>query len=232
MLTFAILELLHRKPLSGYELKKRFSGSIVFFWKANHSQIYPELKRMEREGLVASQRVVHEWRPTKKVYSITSKGEEELKVWLKERPKLQSVKDEMMLKCFAFNLVSPEDAEAQIRHHQQLHEESLDGYLKTRKQLQQRHENLSETDDPVVFWNVLTLEHCISFEEMYINWCKWALARQKDFLCRQGKLDERKKRGSTARPKEAAFASRDTEAGNQREISAKRAETPPRRFET
>ena len=232
MLTFAILELLHRKPLSGYELKKRFSGSIVFFWKANHSQIYPELKRMEREGLVVGKRVVHEWRPTKKVYSITAKGEGQLKAWLREKPKLQSVKDEMMLKCFAFNLVSPEDAEAQIRHHQRLHEERLDGYLKTKKQLQQRHENLFETDDPIVFWNVLTLEHCISFEEMYIGWCRWALARQKDFLCRQGTVDEREKPGSMAHGKEADFASRNTEAEEQQEIRAMRGETPPRRFET
>lgn len=232
MLRFAILELLEHKPLSGYELKRRFGGSIVFFWRANQSQIYRELRKMEKAGLILGHKVTHEWRPTKTIYEVTPKGREETVKWLRKAPRLQAIKDEMMLKCFAFNLVSPEDAEAQIRHHQHLHEESLEGYLKTRKQLQQRHENLLETDDPVVFWNVLTLEHCISFEEMYINWCKWALAQQKDFLCRQGKLDERKKRSPTARLKEATFASRDTEAENQQEISAKRGETPPRRFET
>ena len=184
MLSFAILELLHRKPLSGYELKKRFGGSIVFFWKANHSQIYPELKRMEEAGLVVSSRVTHEWRPTKRVYAITPKGEETLKAWLLKKPKIQAVKDEMILKAFAFNLVPGEEAEAQLIHHQQLHEQRLGVYLKTKRQLEQRHKNLLETDDPIVFWNVVALEHCISFEQMYIEWCKWALARQKDFLRR------------------------------------------------
>jgi len=184
MLSFAILELLHRKPLSGYELKKRFGGSIVFFWKANHSQIYPELKRMEEAGLVVSSRVTHEWRPTKRVYAITPEGEQTLKAWLRQKPKIQAVKDEMILKTFAFNLVPGEEAEAQLTHHQQLHEQRLEVYLKTKRQLEQRHKNLPETDDPIVFWNVIALEHCISFERMYIEWCGWALARQKDFLRR------------------------------------------------
>lgn len=186
MLSFAILELLHRKPLSGYELKKRFGGSIVFFWKANHSQIYPELKRMEEAGLVVSSRVTHEWRPTKRVYAITPKGEQTLKVWLLQKPKIQAVKDEMILKTFAFNLVPGDEAEAQLTHHQKLHEQRLEVYLKTKRQLEQRHKNLSETDDPIVFWNVIALEHCICFERMYVEWCGWALARQKDFLGRSG----------------------------------------------
>ncbi len=184
MLTFAILELLHRKPLSGYELKKRFGGSIVFFWKANHSQIYPQLKRMEEDGLVVSSRVTHEWRPTKRVYAITPKGEQMLRAWLVEKPRIQAVKDEMILKTFAFNLVPADEAASQLTHHQKLHEQRLDVYLKTRRQLEERHKNLSETTDPIVFWNAIALEHCISFERMYVEWCKWALARHNEFLSR------------------------------------------------
>jgi DNA-binding PadR family transcriptional regulator len=181
MLRFAILELLHRKALSGYELKRRFEGSIVFFWRANHSQIYLELKRMEKEGLVAGSRVAQDWRPTKKVYAITPKGQAELERWLAEKPKLQTVKDEMTLKCFAFSLIPPEEADRQLLHHRKLHEGRLQVYLETKRQLEEKHGDLLETRDPILFWNALCLYQVIDYERMYIDWCEWAQARHRIF---------------------------------------------------
>jgi DNA-binding PadR family transcriptional regulator len=185
MLKFAILELLHRKPLSGYELKRRFQGSIVFFWRANHSQIYLELKRMEKAGLVVSNQVPQDGRPTKKVYAVTAKGLGALVQWLRGKPKLQSVKDEMLLKCFAFNLIAPDEAAAQLIHHRKLHEARLEHYLKIKQQLEARHDDLLETSDPILFWNVLCLRQAIASERMYIGWCGWALARHHDFTDKQ-----------------------------------------------
>lgn len=185
MLKFAILELLHHRPLSGYELKRRFQGSIVFFWQANHSQIYLELKRMEKAGLVVSNEVPQDGRPTKKVYAVTAKGLQALVQWLREPPRIQSVKDEMMLKCFAFNLVEPDEAEAQLVHHRKLHEERMNRYREIRRQLDARHGDPLETSDPILFWNFLCLRQAVAFERMYIAWCEWALARHRDFTSKQ-----------------------------------------------
>jgi DNA-binding PadR family transcriptional regulator len=185
MLKFAILELLHRKPLSGYQLKRRFQGSIVFFWRANHSQIYLELNRMEKAGLVLSNQVPQDGRPTKKVYAVTDKGLQALVQWLREAPKLQSVKDEMLLKCFAFNLIEPDEAAAQLVHHRKLHEERMSHYREIKRQLDARHGDPLETSDPILFWNFLCLRQAIAFERMYIGWCEWALARQRDFTGKQ-----------------------------------------------
>ncbi len=184
MLSFAILELLHRKPLSGYDLRKRFSGSITFFWKAGHSQIYPELKRMEREHLVVSRRVTHPYRPAKKVYAITPEGEEALRQWLGEAPALQPIKDEMLLKCFAFHLLEPEQADQQLAHHAELHERRLNHFLETRRWLTERHGPLPTTRDPIVFWNAMTLERVIEFERSYVEWCRSALTLHREFLAR------------------------------------------------
>lgn len=181
MLRFAILELLHRKPLSGYELKRRFEGSIVFFWQANHSQIYMELKRMENEGLVVGSKVTQDWRPTKKVYAVTPKGLAELERWLTVKPKLQAVKDEMTLKCFGFALISPEEADRQLIHHRKLHKGRLQLYLDTKRQLEEKHGDLLETRDPILFWNAMCLYHSIEYERSYIDWCEWALARHQIF---------------------------------------------------
>ncbi|MCX8179105.1 MAG: PadR family transcriptional regulator, partial [Candidatus Aenigmarchaeota archaeon] len=39
-LKYAILGLLNRKPMTGYDLSKEFSYQLGNFWSANHSQIY------------------------------------------------------------------------------------------------------------------------------------------------------------------------------------------------
>jgi hypothetical protein len=121
-----------------------------------------------------------------------------LRAWLVEKPKIQAVKDEMILKAFAFNLIPADEAASQLTHHQKLHEQRLDVYLKTRRQLEQRHRDLAETTDPIVFWNAIALEHCISFERMYIEWCKWALARQNEFLSRTAASANAKKAEGSA----------------------------------
>ena len=51
-LRHALLALLSAHPMTGYDVAKRFDGSVGFMWQAPHSQIYPELRRMEDAGLV------------------------------------------------------------------------------------------------------------------------------------------------------------------------------------
>jgi len=53
---------------------------LEFFWQARHSQIYPELARLEEKGLVTHQVVEQQDRPDKKVYSVTDSGLDALKV--------------------------------------------------------------------------------------------------------------------------------------------------------
>jgi len=73
-LGYAILGLLSREELSGYDLTQRMKGRIGYFWSARHSQIYPELARLEEGGYVVHGVVEQQERPDKKVYEITAKG--------------------------------------------------------------------------------------------------------------------------------------------------------------
>ena len=52
-LKYAILGLLNRKNMTGYDLSKEFETTLFEFWNAKHSQIYPELKKLTEEGCVA-----------------------------------------------------------------------------------------------------------------------------------------------------------------------------------
>ena len=59
-LRHAVLGMLASQPGTGYELTQWFDRSLSHAWHASHSQIYPELAKLEAEGLVE---VIGEGRP-------------------------------------------------------------------------------------------------------------------------------------------------------------------------
>lgn len=79
---YALLSLLAREPLSGYDIKQHMNNRLGPFWKVGSNQVYPELAKMEKEGLVKLQGVEqHAYRPARKVYEITEAGREALIQW-------------------------------------------------------------------------------------------------------------------------------------------------------
>jgi len=50
---------------TGYDIKQKIEISTRFFWGASYGQIYPELQRLERAGLVEVEQVAERRR---KVY--------------------------------------------------------------------------------------------------------------------------------------------------------------------
>lgn len=81
-LSHGLLGLLSYAPMSGYDLKKIFDDSINFFWSAQTSQIYRELKALEASGCVESSIEAGQAGPNKRIYRITDSGRERLKRWL------------------------------------------------------------------------------------------------------------------------------------------------------
>lgn len=51
-LPYAILTALAEKSGSGLDLARRFDKSIGYFWSATHQQIYRDLARLEKSGLI------------------------------------------------------------------------------------------------------------------------------------------------------------------------------------
>ncbi len=125
ILGYAILGLLSREELSGYDLAGRMRARVVHFWEARHSQIYPELARLEEGGLVTHRVVVQRERPDKKVYKITPAGLEALKTWVTEPPAPRAARDELVLKAYSLWLAEPEEALALFGDEGRRHEEKL-----------------------------------------------------------------------------------------------------------
>src|SRR5215208_7424151 len=91
-----ILGFLRFRPRSGYDLKKSVEVSTQFFWGASFGQIYPELKRLERAGLIEVEQIAERRR---KVYRLTAAGERALAEWLRgEHGALFQYRDEGLLR--------------------------------------------------------------------------------------------------------------------------------------
>jgi PadR family transcriptional regulator AphA len=99
-LKHALLGFINYGPMTGYELKKFFDASVAHFWNSELSHIYPALKAMEADGLVAMSIDVQQDRPNRKVYSITDVGREELRRWLATPVQPEQVREPLLVKVF------------------------------------------------------------------------------------------------------------------------------------
>ncbi|MFO7565403.1 MAG: PadR family transcriptional regulator [Enhygromyxa sp.] len=76
------------EPATGYELKQVFDQTLRHFWRAELSQIYPCLKKLEARGLLQSEHQPSSRGPARQVYRRTAAGQRELEVWLNSPPDL------------------------------------------------------------------------------------------------------------------------------------------------
>jgi len=109
----ALLGLLEENgAASGYDLTKAFEKSTSNVWTAKHSQIYPELRKMETDGDVTA---VAEGARGKRTYRITDEGRTELRRWLVETDPNRSTRSEACLRMFMLPLLEPEEAVPLLR---------------------------------------------------------------------------------------------------------------------
>jgi len=171
-LGYALLGLLARAPASGYDLSRELRAPIGFFWRARHSQIYPELARLEAEGLVSHTAVEQQELPDKKVYTITEAGQEALRRWVTEPVEPAVVRDELLLKTFSLWLADPAAAAALFREHERRHAEQLRVYEELQRQLEAKGEEIAHRSSPI-FAAYVTLQRGIIYERQYLEWCRW-----------------------------------------------------------
>lgn len=112
----AVLGLLARGPMSGYDLKKAIDASVGYFWGPAKSQIYAVLPRLVEAGYAKSRRVAQSRRPDKEVYRITSSGRAALRSWIEKTPAPPTPdRNPLLLKIFFGEHASPEILLEQVR---------------------------------------------------------------------------------------------------------------------
>src|SRR3954471_7776532 len=107
--TPVILGFLSLGARTGYEIKAAVDRSTRFFWAASYGQLYPELKRLEQEGLIAGEDA-----PSggggPRAYRLTQAGRKALDEWLHGRELTVELRDESLLRLFFADALPREHA--------------------------------------------------------------------------------------------------------------------------
>jgi PadR family transcriptional regulator AphA len=121
--SYVVLGMLRFGRRTGYEIKSLVDVSTRFFWAASYGQIYPELRRLEKLGLVRGRRDDTDGR-RRKSYELTPAGERELEDWLlSDEPLHLEMRNEGLLKLF---FSDPLDAGERARLWRQMGEAHAD----------------------------------------------------------------------------------------------------------
>jgi DNA-binding PadR family transcriptional regulator len=113
---------------TGYEIKKVIDTSTRFFWTASFGQIYPELKRLRKAGLVRAEQEPR-GKVKRTVYSLTPKGEDALHEWLTDNQNvLFEIRDESLLRLFFGDVLSRDEVIANLRMQEQIFELVLERF--------------------------------------------------------------------------------------------------------
>ena len=169
-LKHGLLGLLNYKSDTGYDLDKSFKQSLNFFWKAQTSQIYRELNKMEREGWLASETIIQMGKPNKKVYSITDNGREELNKWLHHHESMEwvTLRSEFLMKLFLSGDKLLEENIEYLKQYQNKCRELMEGMKTTGAIIEKQAAALGDRDS-AFYWE-LTADYGFDYYTMCLNW--------------------------------------------------------------
>lgn len=163
-LKYSILGLLHYEEMHGYRIKEHIEKNFGHMWSVNFGQIYPNLKKLEAEGLVSMGAAIQNGQkgPPKKSYAVTEKGRKEFLSWLEQSPeKSMLLRDPFLMRFVFFGFGDPKTALGLI-------DDQISAY---EEQLHKRERNKKRWQSKDVFVNQVA-ELGIEMNRMFLTWLK------------------------------------------------------------
>ena len=166
------------QPASGYDLKRRFDQSLRHFWYAELSQIYPQLNKLERDGLLTSSEQPSDKGPTRRMYRRTAKGRRALVDWLAEGPRLGEERIGYLAQVyFLDNLDEPQ----RILSFMEARRDHMAGWLaqleKTDREWRAADARYPDALPDAEFYSQLTLSMGLTKVRANVEWCETAIER-------------------------------------------------------
>jgi PadR family transcriptional regulator, regulatory protein AphA len=156
-----ILGFLSWGPRSGYAIKRIVDRSTRFFWAASFGSIYPQLRRLEEEGLIEGAEDPTGARQ-RKIYRLTPAGREALEAWLRSAGSGWELRDAGLLRVFFASVLPPAEATAAVRDLGAEHQRTVDVLREVRE----------DPARPRGGYPELVLEFGIGLHEWVVDWSK------------------------------------------------------------
>jgi DNA-binding PadR family transcriptional regulator len=156
-----ILGMLALGARTGYDIKQLVDKSTRFFWAASYGQIYPELRALERTGLVRG-RPEPSGNRARTVFELTDAGQEALRGWLESPVEpVFELRCESMLKLFFSDAVDAQHRVENVRSFRVLQERKLAELRSI-----EAAASAGAPQGPR-----LTLQFGLAFAEWIVDWC-------------------------------------------------------------
>jgi PadR family transcriptional regulator AphA len=159
-----LLGLLTAGERTGYELTREFDVRLANVWAASHSQIYPELAKLETAGLI---RKTDAGPRGSQRYAITATGETAVRTWLSETNPVENPRTEWMVRVFFLGLLPPERSRVYLEEQQRRHITKLERY--------REYAQHCSIDDEETRWSRIALEAGMRHEAAMADWAAWAI---------------------------------------------------------
>ncbi|MGE5381251.1 MAG: PadR family transcriptional regulator [Methylocystaceae bacterium] len=169
-LSYALLGFLNYAPMTGYDLKKILDDSVNFFWSAQTSQIYRELKVLEKDGYIEAAVKPSEKGPNRHEYHITESGNSHLRKWLSEAHNDENMRNEFMVWLLFSSQVSKDEMYRQLQ-------KKLQDYQKEYQMLREVGNGIQEyvqwfgKEDEDFYWKMV-LKRGLYDVEAKIHWAE------------------------------------------------------------
>lgn len=171
-LQVVLLGLLAKKDLTGYDIRKLFQQEVGDFWCARHSQVYPELRKLEESGQITSYTGTVGTKLQKKYYRLAPTGLQRLREWLAQPlGEIVPTRDEFTMKMYLIRSRKDPQLRQLFLEDIQRHEERL-AHLRLRWQLLFPNQDTREKE----YGHALILQEAIQRETRKLEWEKKQLA--------------------------------------------------------
>ncbi|MEY9964930.1 DNA-binding PadR family transcriptional regulator [Streptacidiphilus sp. MAP12-16] len=171
-LRHAVLAALLDDELSGYQLAKAFNLGVANFWHALPQQLYAELARLEKDGLITGRDVVQDTRPNKRLFTVTGAGLAELEGFTASSAKPFFIRDDLLVMVQAADHVDTDHLIAQLTERTVFAQAKIDlfGQLLRRMRGDRTEEEFLRDGEHVGPY--LTCLRGLAFEEGNRDWCE------------------------------------------------------------
>lgn len=168
----AIMQVLSRRPASGYDLKAEFQSSIGHGWHAYDTQIYRELRRLEANGHITGVAASGRAGPQRRIYSMTESGTRALSEWLASPIDAVRHKDEVGLRIWTAEYFPPGELVDYLNDILAQWTEALAHQLMSLQALRSTPESVTRAD---VRSRCLAIEYTVAVTQARINWARQTL---------------------------------------------------------
>jgi DNA-binding PadR family transcriptional regulator len=180
---FAVLGVLSQGDCTGYEIKKRFDGSLRHFWSESFGQIYPVLKQLVKQEYAEEIPFPDRTRGQKK-FRITPLGLDYFREWLSNPARAVNYRDELLLKMYFATSKDTDAVQALLEKERDEFAAMHQIYLEQSNLLDKHKE-----DEEYPYW-MLTLRYGILSSKARMDWCTESLETLKRLKGKGGSSHE------------------------------------------